>query len=71
MTCEHCNDTGSLSKALDGYLDCGHCDVADQRRDLEAWAHRQVAEHGAAAAIWLAYQHGRAAGAVDVARTGA
>ena len=63
MTCIHCNDTGSLSKALDGYLDCPHCDVAEQRRDLEAWAHRKVAEHGAAAAIWLAFKHGMASAA--------
>lgn len=71
MTCEHCNGTGSLSKSLEGYLDCGYCDVAEERRDLEAWAHHKVAQHGAAAAMWLAYQHGRSAGAVEVARTGA
>jgi hypothetical protein len=29
MNCEKCNDTGSLSKTLDGYLDCGYCDVVD------------------------------------------
>lgn len=71
MSCFHCNDTGSLSRAFDGFLDCGYCDVAEQRRDLEAWAHRKVAEHGAAAAMWLAFRRGMAAGATEVARTGA
>lgn len=61
MTCAHCNDTGSLSQHLDGSLDCAHCDVADQRVKLEATAFDLIAEHGAAAAMWLVFQQGKAA----------
>jgi ferredoxin-like protein FixX len=59
MKCIHCSDTGSLSKALDGYLDCAHCDVAAERAKLEAWAFDLITKHGATAAMWLVYQHGR------------
>jgi hypothetical protein len=37
MICIHCNDTGSLSKSLEGDLDCVHCDVAVERVTLETW----------------------------------
>jgi ferredoxin-like protein FixX len=63
MKCFHCNDTGSLSKALDGYLDCGHCDVAAERAKLEDWAFDLINQHGATAAMWLVFQHGQAAAA--------
>ncbi len=71
MTCAHCNDTGSLSKDLDGDLDCIHCDIAQERAGLEAWAARTRLLYGSESSLWLIYQHGKAAGAVDVARTGA
>lgn len=61
MTCTHCNNTGSLSKDLGGYLDCGHCDVAEERAKLEAWAVEMMTQHGATAAMWLVFQHGKAA----------
>ena len=70
MTCVHCKDTGSLSKDADGHLDCTHCETAIERVKLEAWA----AEHAPDCPswdLWPIYQHGKAAGAVDVARTGA
>lgn len=62
MSCEHCNDTGSLSKRLSGHLDCPHCDIADERMRLEAWARRtSPGVHQIDA--WLIYQHGKAAAA--------
>jgi hypothetical protein len=59
--CDHCNDTGSLSKSLDAYLDCGYCDIAEKRRDIESLGLRLASLHGAAAAMWLIHQHGKAA----------
>lgn len=32
--CSHCNNTGSLSKELAGYLDCTNCGTADKRVEL-------------------------------------
>jgi hypothetical protein len=61
MKCAHCNNTGSLSKSLDGYLDCAHCDVAEERRKLESWGLRLASLHGTTAAMWLIHQHGKAA----------
>lgn len=37
MTCTFCNDTGSLSKDVCGFLDCTHCPAASERVDLERW----------------------------------
>jgi len=62
MSCPYCNDTGSLSKDLDGYLDCVHCDVAEERAQLEAWA----AEHAPDCPtwdLWPIYQRGKVAAA--------
>jgi len=58
--CTQCNDTGSLSKDIDGHLDCPHCDVAIERAGLEQWAGRQRLDCGLAA-MWAIYQHGKAA----------
>lgn len=63
MNCAHCNDTGSLSKDLGGYLDCAHCDVASERAKLEAWAVEMMNQHGATAAMWRVFQHGKTAAA--------
>lgn len=61
MSCPHCNDTGSLSKTIyGGYLDCVHCEVAEERMRVEAWARRAtplVLAHD----VWAIYQHGKAA----------
>lgn len=62
MSCTHCNDTGSLSKELWGYLDCAHCEVAEERMRVESWARRAtpgVMAHD----VWTIYQHGKAAAA--------
>jgi transcription elongation factor Elf1 len=70
MNCPHCNDTGSLSKQTWGQLDCGYCDTALERMRVEAWARRvapMVQQHD----VWTIYQHGKQAGATQVARTGA
>jgi hypothetical protein len=60
MTCEHCNDTGSLSKDVEGFLDCTHCETASERVMLESWAGKQKLDCGLAA-LWAVYQHGKAA----------
>ncbi len=50
--CTHCNDTGSLSKSLDGYTDCGYCDIASQRVELERWYIAETKRHGIYGALW-------------------
>jgi hypothetical protein len=62
MNCTSCNDTGSLSKELDGQLDCAHCGVADERVMVEVWS-RQHAPDCDSFDAWLIYQHGKAAAA--------
>ncbi|MBQ5963178.1 hypothetical protein [Massilia sp. ZL223] len=59
MTCAHCADTGSLSKTIYGFLDCAHCDVAEERARVEAWARRATPEVQAHS-VWLIYQQGKA-----------
>lgn len=61
--CWECGDTGSLSKNIDGQLDCGHCGVATKRAALNEWCRKNI-EYGASksAAAWLIYQHGHADG---------
>lgn len=61
MNCARCDDTGSLSKDLDGELDCAHCDVATERVALEAWARKEGVQYGSETSIWQVYQHGKAA----------
>lgn len=63
MSCAYCNDTGSLSRDLDGPLDCARCGIADERADLEAWAAQQRIPYGSETSIWMIYQHGKAAAA--------
>lgn len=57
--CTTCNDTGSMSKSLDGYLDCGRCDVASARAALNEWAARTNVV--GTSLWWMIYQHGKAA----------
>jgi hypothetical protein len=64
--CSHCNDTGSLTKDLDGYLDCTHCDIAEQRTELEQWVVKHAKHCDDFTAAWLIFQHGKAAAAVAV-----
>lgn len=56
MNCAHCEDTGSLSKSLDGYLDCGHCDIAAKRVELERWYIAQTKKDGIYGALWRLHQ---------------
>jgi hypothetical protein len=56
--CSHCANTGSLSKALDGHLDCAHCPIAEQRVALAEELDRIKPEPGPAR-DWLAFQLGR------------
>lgn len=71
--CEHCHDTGALSKWTGGDLDCTHCDAAEKRGALYATveAARKVAmgEYRLASfdAVWLAYQLGQAAPVAQLA----
>lgn len=62
MTCAHCDDTGSLSKEWDGYLDCTRCDVATERTQLDAWAAKHAPDCPSWD-LWPIYQHGKAAAA--------
>jgi hypothetical protein len=60
MNCTHCNDTGSLSKDQWGYLDCTHCELAEERMRVEAWG-RRAAPMANPIDVWKIYQHGKAA----------
>ena len=60
MNCVHCDDTGSLSKDLHGYLDCARCGVADERAALGNWL-LDNAQNCDDVSAWLIYQHGKAA----------
>lgn len=62
MTCEHCNDTGSLSRDLHGDLDCPYCDIALERIAVKTWARRHTPDCDPVDA-WLLHQHGKAAAA--------
>ena len=59
--CNHCDDTGSLSKDLHGYLDCPHCLVATERAELEQWALKNGIRCNDIAALWLVYMRGKEA----------
>jgi hypothetical protein len=59
MTCDHCADTGSLSKNVTGYLDCPHCLAAQQRTELEAWFHSVRNQYDVLDLLWLAFQRGQ------------
>lgn len=61
MNCAACADTGSLSKALHGLPDCGHCGAATERVQLAARAREWVRENDPIVCLWLAYQQGKAA----------
>jgi hypothetical protein len=56
--CTHCNDTGSLSKDLNGFLDCAYCDVAAERVALSQWAELTGVEVSISD-LWLIYQRGK------------
>lgn len=63
MTCEHCNDSGKTVGS--DFLDCGYCDTARERADLEAWAHHQAMTTTMRPfdLYWAIYQRGKKAGA--------
>ncbi|MCG2586533.1 hypothetical protein [Massilia sp. TS11] len=67
MSCLHCDDTGSLSKSLDGALDCPHCEAAPERAALNAWAKRELCSKVDEAELYLIYVRGKAAGMEEVA----
>jgi hypothetical protein len=61
--CSHCADTGSLSKNLEGQLDCVYCRVADERVALEAWCRDNIPQFSSLSTVaWLIRQHGYDAG---------
>ena len=67
MNCAHCNDTGSLSKNLHGYMDCAYCGVAEERVQVNIWADRTAPTVDQVDA-WLIYQHGKTAAGQSTAR---
>lgn len=58
--CPHCENTGSLEKQLEGYLNCAHCDVAMIRHQLAEQLDRVAPEPGRTR-DWAAFQLGRLA----------
>lgn len=66
--CEVCDDTGSKSRDMAGYLDCFACDIADQRVKFREQM-GQIGENvwgGATDALaWRAYQLGKAAASAE------
>jgi hypothetical protein len=61
--CSHCADTGSLSKELEGQLDCVYCKATDERMALEAWCRANIPQFSSPSTVaWLIYQHGYGAG---------
>lgn len=63
--CQHCHDTGNLHRDPHGQLDCAHCDVADRRVELLAWAtHEGIWRWDGGVSsweLWRIYQRGLAA----------
>ncbi len=61
MTCDHCNDTGSLSKDIGGFIDCPYCTAAHDRTELEHWYRTEAKsqQHDLMDLIWLAIQRDR------------
>lgn len=60
MSCAVCNDTGRTAGS--DYLDCGRCDVAEKRAELEAWALKNKIACRCPDALWAIYQKGAAEG---------
>jgi hypothetical protein len=55
--CPHCHDTGSLSKDIEGQLDCVYCGAALERVGLNAWCRNNIPKGAShAAAAWLIYR---------------
>ena len=59
--CYHCHDTGSLSKDINGILDCPFCGIARERAELERWALRNGIRTKDGD-LWMIYEHGKQAG---------
>lgn len=56
--CTHCHDTGSLSKDLEGQLDCVYCKAADQRVALQAWCRDSIPRFSSISTVaWMIFQH--------------
>lgn len=56
--CWHCADTGSMSKRLEGDLDCGYCTAALERAALNTWCRNNIPKGSSpSTAAWLIYQH--------------
>lgn len=59
--CPYCADTGRRPGS--NYLDCGHCQVAQQRADLEKWLAALPLGLSPEDEAWAIYQRGQASGA--------
>lgn len=53
--CEHCHDTGSLSKQMDADLDCHYCDATEKRRKLRTHLSKFTGWPDNDTAAWAAY----------------
>lgn len=61
--CKHCDDTGSLSKSLEGQYDCHHCGRAEENVRVLKWYADTHLDSGSEADVLNVYYHGVAAGA--------
>lgn len=59
--CKHCDDTGSLSKSLEGQYDCHHCGRADENVRVLKWYEGTHLDTGSEADVLNIYYHGKAA----------
>lgn len=62
ISCQKCDDTGSLSKSVYGDRDCHYCDRADESARVLAW-YKSARTDGGDADTLNVYYHGVAAGA--------
>ncbi len=65
--CKKCNDTGEVEQL--GMLDCAHCNVAEDRAALEAWAASLPCSTAERDLLWLVYQRGREAALSDAMKS--
>ncbi len=58
--CKNCDDTGSLSKSLEGQYDCHHCGRADENVRVLKWYADTHLDSGSEADVLNIFRHGQA-----------
>jgi hypothetical protein len=58
MICKYCGDTGMLIEFSSRFLDCAHCDAAQERVAFDAWCENEGFEKYRDS-MFAAYQHGK------------